>query len=419
MIHSLRKLLSTKDRILAVAAAGSAMLYATSTGRSKWTVVGSIPTTIRESLLLPWKPKQWDQCPFGMLPMYCFSDVLVEDGSVSQLDTKKEDASGVTIAGERPERTYATAFAKVGPAVVHIHAPSRGHCAGTIIDKDGIVLTCAHAFVDLGLGTLVDSYECKVYITLQDGRRLEGTVVNLDVHSDIAIIKVDSDTPLPSAELGCSSKVQPGECVIAVGSPLSFKHTVTAGIVSCAARKNSEMRQDGWREYKEYIQTDCSINPGNSGGPLVNMDGEVIAINVRMIRAADGLNFAVPIDSVTKVMDQFKKNGRVVRPWLGVKMIELNDMIISQLEERGSAFPNVKKGILVPMVTPRSPGERAGFRPGDVVSKFDGRTVKTVKEIIEIVGDRVGEPLKVVVKRVNDEQVILTVIPEESSDPDM
>ncbi|XP_050381282.1 putative protease Do-like 14 [Argentina anserina] len=416
MNQFLRKL-STPHQILAVAAAGSALLYANITGKSRWWMVRSIPTPIRESLLLPWKSKQWDQCPFGLLPMYCLSDGLVEDGSVLPPDTMKGDASGDPIAEVRPERTYANAFAKVSPAVVHIHAPTRGNCSGTIIDKDGTVLTCAHAFVDLG--NFGDSYEGKVEINLQDGRRLEGTLVNVDVHSDIAIVKVDSNTPLPSAELGRSSKVQPGECVIAVGSPYTFSNSVTAGIVSCAARKNSDMRPGGWREYREYIQTDCSVNPGNSGGPLVNMDGEVIAVNVLMVRNAVGLNFAVPIDSVFKIMDQFKKNGRVVRPWLGVKMIELNDKIISQLEERGSAFPNVKKGIFVPMVTPGSPGERAGFRPGDIVSEFDGKTVETVHEIIDIVGDRVGEPLKVVVKRVKDEQVTLTVIPEESSDPDM
>lgn len=396
---------------MAVAAAGSALLYANTSGDSKWRIVVSIPTPISEALLLPWKTKEWDHWHFGT---YSFKS----DGSVPPPDIRKDDASGVPIAaGERPTRTYANAFAKVGPAVVHIFVPNKSQFSGTIIDKDGTILTCAHGLVDLQ--KFGDSYKGKVHITLQDGRTFEGPVVNVDVHSDIAIIKINSETPLPSAQLGSSSKVQPGDCVIAVGSPHLLKSTVTAGIVSCAARKSSEMRPGGWREYREYIQTDCSFNPGNSGGPLVNMDGEVIGVILLKKRSADGLNFAEPIDSVIKIMDQFKKNGRVVRPWLGVKMIELNDVIISQLKQRGVSFPNVKKGILVPMVTPGSPGERAGFRPGDVVSEFDGKTVETVKEVIEIVGDRVGEPLKVVVKRVKDEQVILTVILEESSHPDM
>uniref|UniRef100_A0A0E0F494 PDZ domain-containing protein n=1 Tax=Oryza meridionalis TaxID=40149 RepID=A0A0E0F494_9ORYZ len=130
--------------------------------------------------------------------------------------------------------------------------------------------------------------------------------------------------------------------------------------------------------------------------------------------AADGLSFAVPIDSIVKIVENFKKNGRVVRPWLGLKMLDLNPMIIAQLKERSSSFPDVKNGVLVPMVTPGSPAERAGFRPGDVVVEFDGKLVESIKEIIDIMGDKVGVPFKVLVKRSNNVTVSLTVIPEEA-----
>lgn len=256
----------------------------------------------------------------------------------------------------------------------------------------------------------------KVDVTLQDGRTFEGTVVNADLHSDIAIVKIKSKTPLPTAKLGSSSKLRPGDWVVAMGCPLSLQNTVTAGIVSCVDRKSSDLGLGGMR--REYLQTDCAINMGNSGGPLINVDGEVVGVNIMKVLAADGLSFAVPIDSIAKIMEHFKRSGRVIRPWLGLKMIDLNEMIITQLKERDPKFPNVKEGVLVPMVTPGSPADRAGFHPGDVVIKFDGKPVRSIKEIIEIMGDRVGKPLEVVLKRPNDVVVNLTVIPEEAN-PDM
>lgn len=126
------------------------------------------------------------------------------------------------------------------------------------------------------------------------------------------------------------------------------------------------------------------------------------------------LSFSVPIDYVVKIVEHFKKNGRVVRPWLGLKMLDLNPMVIAQLKERSSSFPDVSKGVLVPMVTPGSPAERAGFAPGDVVTEFDGKPVETIKEIIDIMGDKVGVPFKVLVRRANNVHMTLTVTPEEA-----
>lgn len=286
--------------------------------------------------------------------------------------------------------------------------------SGTIIDSNGTILTCAHVVVDFQ--DMRDSSKGKVDVTLQDGRTFEGTVVNADLHSDIAIVKIKSKTPLPTAKLGSSSKLRPGDWVVAMGCPLSLQNTVTAGIVSCVDRKSSDLGLGGMR--REYLQTDCAINMGNSGGPLINVDGEVVGVNIMKVLAADGLSFAVPIDSIAKIMEHFKRSGRVIRPWLGLKMIDLNEMIITQLKERDPKFPNVKEGVLVPMVTPGSPADRAGFHPGDVVIKFDGKPVRSIKEIIEIMGDRVGKPLEVVLKRPNDVVVNLTVIPEEAN-PDM
>ncbi|KAB2018701.1 hypothetical protein ES319_D08G247600v1 [Gossypium barbadense] len=316
----------------------------------------------------------------------------------------------------------ANAAAKIAPAVVNLSVQQdlngfttvRSMCSGTIIDADGTILTCAHGVVDSQGRQLTT--KGKIDVTLQDGRTFEGTVVNSDLHSDIAIVKIKSKTPLPTAKLGSSSKLRPGDWVIAMGTPLSLQNTVTAGIVSCVDRKSSDLGLGGMR--REYLQTDCAINAGNSGGPLVNIDGEIVGVNIMKVAAADGLSFSIPIDSVSKIIEHFKKSGRVIRPWLGLKMLDLNELIISQLKERDSKFPDVEKGILVPMVTPGSPADRAGFHPGDVVIEFDGKPVQSIKEIVEIMDDRIGKPLNVVVKRANNEVVKLTVIPEEAN-PDM
>ncbi|KAG0529312.1 hypothetical protein BDA96_05G087800 [Sorghum bicolor] len=314
--------------------------------------------------------------------------------------------------------SIAKAASAVGPAVVNISSMHDMHGwvqeqsigSGTIIDPDGTILTCAHVVADFQSTKAI--VRRKVSVTLQDGREFEGVVLNADRVSDIAVVKIKSATPLPAARLGSSSRLQPGDWVVAVGCPLSLQNTVTAGIVSCVDRKSSDLGLGGLR--REYLQTDCAINKGNSGGPLVNLDGEIIGVNVMKVWNADGLSFAVPIDSVIKIVENFKKNGRVVRPWLGLKMLDLNPMIIAQLKEKSSTFPDVRKGVLVPMVTPASPAEQAGFRPGDVVVEFGGKPVESIKEIIDIMGDKVGVPFKVLVKRASNVTVTLTVIPEEA-----
>lgn len=313
------------------------------------------------------------------------------------------------------------AAAAAAPAVVNISVSRGIHGfllgksmgSGTIIDSDGTILTCAHIVVDFeGMRSISKG---KVDVTLQDGREFEGIVVSADIHSDVAVVKINPKSPLSSAKLGSSSKLRPGDWVIAMGCPLSLQNTVTAGIVSCVDRKSSDLGLGGIR--REYLQTDCAINEGNSGGPLVNLDGEVVGINIMKVINADGVSFAVPIDAAIKIMDSLLKRGRVIRPWLGLKMLDLNNIIIVHLKERDPSFPDVNKGVLVPMVTPGSPAEHAGFQPGDVVLEFDGIPVSGIKEIIDIMGDKVGVPIKVAVKRANNKSVTLTVVPEEANRP--
>ncbi|XP_073041638.1 putative protease Do-like 14 isoform X6 [Primulina eburnea] len=358
----------------------------------------------------------------GFLPLFFSSPNALPGADISK---------SATNAGDCPRRscncfsvdTIPNAAAKVGPAVVNLSVPQgfggmtmgKSVGSGTIIDEDGTILTCAHVVVDFQ-GLRSSSKGKQVEVTLQDGRTFEGTVVNVDLHSDIALVKIKSKTLLPTAKLGSSSKLRPGDLVVAMGCPLTLQNTVTAGIVSCVDRKSSDLGLGGFR--REYLQTDCAINEGNSGGPLVNVYGEIVGVNIMKVLGADGLNFAVPIDSVSTIINHFKRNGRVVRTWLGLKMIDLNDMITSQLKDNNPAFPNVNKGLLVSVVSPGSPADRAGFRPGDVVVEFGGKPIGSIKEVIEIMGDKVGKPFVAVVKRANDTNITLTVIPEEA-DPDM
>ncbi|KAI3676042.1 hypothetical protein L1987_85638 [Smallanthus sonchifolius] len=419
MRHILRKCSLFKDksfiRLVALAAAGSGIAYDLGNRNSDWSSrvsIRAVPhyTFSSNSLFPSLAPSGYGNPPLS------FSSI----SSASSADVNKEPPK--PCCGCLRRDSIANAAAKVGPAVVNLSVPKGFHGmtvgksigSGTIIDGDGTILTCAHVVVDFQGFT--SSSKGKVDVTLQDGRSFEGTVVNADLHSDIAIVKINSKTPLPTAKLGSSSSLRPGDWVVALGCPLSLQNTITAGIVSCVDRKSSDLGLGGMR--REYLQTDCAINAGNSGGPLVNIDGEVIGVNIMKVLAADGLSFSVPIDSVSKIIEHFKTKGRVVRPWLGLKMLDLNDMIVAQLKEKDVLFPDVTKGVLVPMVSPGSPAERAGFHPGDVVVEFEGKPVGSIKEVIEIMGDKVGKPIKVVVKRTRNTSATLTVIPEEAN-PDM
>ncbi|GAU11504.1 hypothetical protein TSUD_344940 [Trifolium subterraneum] len=433
MIYLLRNLArlnrSSVVGVVGIVAAGSSLLCSNNDAASRTFVSARLHLPLQDTSWLT-LPVSYDLFPrhlpsvdqHGIIPLSSYS-VRISPVPSSDNDISKE-TSGEVHDGSKPcgcfgRDTIANAAAKVGPAVVNISIPQdffgitagKSIGSGTIINKDGTILTCAHVVTDFHGAR--SSSKGKIEVTLQDGRTFEGKLVNADMHSDIAVLKINAETPLPEAKLGSSTRLRPGDWVIAMGCPLSLQNTVTAGIVSCVDRKSSDLGFSGMS--REYLQTDCAINVGNSGGPLVNMDGEIVGVNIMKVMAADGLSFSVPIDSVCKIIDHFKKSGRVIRPWLGLRMLDLNEMIIAQLKKKDASFPNVNKGILVPMVTPGSPGDRAGFIPGDVVVQFDGKPVESMKEVIEMMGDKVGVPMKVVVKRANDKLATLTVIPEESN----
>ncbi|KAJ8491979.1 hypothetical protein OPV22_013700 [Ensete ventricosum] len=264
--------------------------------------------------------------------------------SGSSKETSRENRDdGPSSPGCTQSDTTAKAAAAAGPAVVHISVAQGPSGSGTIIDPDGTILTSANCVAESLNSRKVS--ESKIGVTLQDGREFEGTVVNADFLSDIATVKIQSETPLPVARIGSSSKLRPGDKVIALGSPQALQNAITSGIVSCTDRDSIDMGLGGVRG--QYLQTDCATNRGSSGGPLVNLDGEVVGVNILKSAVADGMSFAVPIDIVMKIIEQFEKNGRVVRPRLGMKVRDLNERRIARLKKKNACFPDVSKGVLV------------------------------------------------------------------------
>lgn len=188
-------------------------------------------------------------------------------------------------------------------------------------------------------------------------------------------MRVEPRAPLPTVPLGSSEKLRPGEFVVALGAPAGLSNSVSAGIVSAVHRKRSEI---GLRERRgqrgtgiDYIQTDAAINSGNSGGPLCNLDGEVIGINTMKVAGADGIAFAIPIDEVKRVTSQLSRHGRLLRPYLGIKLVELSPQLADELNRRngggGGGAHVPASGLHVMHVHPGSPAHRAGVRVGDTI----------------------------------------------------
>ncbi|URE35032.1 Trypsin [Musa troglodytarum] len=287
--------------------------------------------------------------PSGGYPTSPSSTASTSPLSGSSKETSRENRDdGPSSPGCTQRDTIAEAAAAAGPAVVHISVAQAPYGSGTIIDPDGTILTSANCVAE-SLNSREIS-QSKIGVTLQDGREFEGTVVNADFLSDIAILKIQSETPLPTARIGSSSNLRPGDRVIALGSPHALLNTITSGIVSCTDGDSIDLGIGGVR--KPYLQTDCAPNRGSSGGPLVNLDGEVVGVNILKISAtADGMSFAVPIDIVMKIIEQFEKNGRVVRPRLGIKARDLNERRIARFKKKDASFPDVSKGVLVRVVS--------------------------------------------------------------------
>src|SRR5712664_798521 len=243
---------------------------------------------------------------------------------------------------------------------------SRSLGSGFIISADGYILTNAH---------VVEGAD-EINVKFTDKRELKAKVIGADRRSDIAVIKVDAGG-LPAVRFGDPAKLKVGEWVLAIGSPFGFENTVTAGIVSAKGRSLPQ------ENFVPFIQTDVAINPGNSGGPLFNMRGEVVGINSQIYSRTGGfmgLSFAIPIDVALDIQKQLRLSGRVSRGRIGVVIQEVSKELA---ESFGLARPS---GALVNAVEKGGPAEKAGVETGDIILKFDGKSVTNSSELPRIVG---------------------------------
>ncbi|MEA2641173.1 MAG: hypothetical protein QOF51_2567 [Chloroflexota bacterium] len=271
-----------------------------------------------------------------------------------------------------------TVAERVSPAVVNIsvmrtaqvrtpqgprslEAPAAG--SGVILAPDGYILTNSHVVHE---GTRLE-------VTFADGRVVPATLVGDDPASDLAVVRAQV-SGLPSAEFGDSARLRVGQMVIAIGNPLGYQATVTAGVVSALGRS---LRSQGGRLIENVIQTDAALNPGSSGGPLVDSRGRVVGINTAIIQGAQGICFAVPVNTARWVAGLLIKDGRIQRAYLGITG-EARPIHARVARELGIA---VRSGIGVQQVTPGSPAEVAGVRAGDTIVAVDGLPTTTVDDV--------------------------------------
>jgi len=247
-----------------------------------------------------------------------------------------------------------------------------------------------------------------VTVTLKDGRTFKGRVQGEDPVTDVAVIQIEANK-LPTLALGNSDALQPGEAVIAIGNPLGLNNTVTSGILSATGRSSSDIGASDKRV--DYIQTDAAINPGNSGGPLLNAGGEVIGMNTAIIRGAQGLGFAIPINTAQRIAQQLIATGKVDHPYLGIQMVTLTPEIKERINTKIGINLAVDKGVLLVDVVKNSPASAAGLKQGDVIQRIDNQPVSTIDDVQKLVEkSKIGNPLQVQVLR-NGQTAQLAVKP--------
>lgn len=260
--------------------------------------------------------------------------------------------------------------------------------SGVIIDgREGLVLTNAHVIAG---GTSIKA-------RLQDGRVLDAVLVGADPDFDVAVLRLAGGGSLPQAAMGDSSDIMIGETAIAIGNPFGYTHTVTTGVISAVGRS---LKHEGGA-YADLLQTDAAINPGNSGGPLVNLAGEVIGINIAIQAGAEGIGFAIPINKARRVVAELMHGGHVTPAWLGIMG---QDVDARTARYFGLSRP---RGMLVAEVVPGSPAEKAGVRPGDLVTAINGAELDDKDQYRgALATSTVGETLVLTVRRGEEERKI-------------
>ncbi|KKJ01481.1 HhoA/HhoB/HtrA family serine endopeptidase [Prochlorothrix hollandica] len=316
--------------------------------------------------------------------------------AVVRIDSSRTVKTGVPEVFNDP--FFRRFFGQVPPS----ERVEQGAGSGFIIQKEGIILTNSH---------VVEGAD-QVTVRLKDGRSLNGQVLGQDPVTDVAVVKIEAED-LPVITLGDSEQLQPGEWAIAIGNPLGLDNTVTVGIISATGRTSSEVGVPDKRV--GFIQTDAAINPGNSGGPLLNAQGQVIGMNTAIIGGAQGLGFAIPINTAQRLAEQLISTGKVEHPFLGIQMVTLTPAVIEELKgdpNTGFVIPDTT-GVLIVRVLPESPAAVAGLRAGDVIQQIAGQGVASAEAVQERVSEsQVNQPLPLQISR-GGKSLDLTVTPGE------
>lgn len=287
------------------------------------------------------------------------------------------------------EMTVIHAVERVRPSVVNIDTvaqvqtiygifPQKGAGSGVIVSPDGYILTNNH---------VVEGAQ-QIKVTLLSGKSYTARLIGGDPFSDVAVVKVQVADRLPAAQLGNSGALRVGQLVVAIGNPFGLGHTVTTGVVSALNR--SIEAENSRVTIENLIQTSAAINPGNSGGALTDSAGAIIGINTAIIPYAQGIGFAIPIDTARAIMDQLIRSGRVIRPYVGISTVDVDTVMARQYN-----LP-VDSGLMVREVIPRSPAAVGGLQVGDIIVSLDGKRVANWNEFLrELFTKRPGDRVRI------------------------
>ena len=294
---------------------------------------------------------------------------------------------------------------RIRPAVVNIDTvaqvqtffgvfPQQGAGSGVIVSPEGLILTNNH---------VVEGAQ-QIKVTLLSGKTFPGRIVGRDPFSDLAVIRVETTEQLPAATLGRSSALRVGQMAVAVGNPFGLGHTVTVGVISALNRSIQVPNL----VIENLIQTDAAINPGNSGGALADSSGALIGINTAIVQQAQGIGFAIPIDTARAIMDQLISQGRVVRPYAG--LVWGGDVDANIARQYNLA---VDHGVIVREVDATGPAAKAGIKQGDIIVAVDGRRVNNWNDFIrELFTKRPGDRVRVEVARTGDRRTVEMTLAE-------
>jgi S1-C subfamily serine protease len=338
-------------------------------------------------------------------------------GRIELLFDKTDSGASQPLRGEtQPDnselldaysRTVVSAVARVSPAVVNINVKQRvsarsgerelsGNGSGFVITPDGFILTNSHVVHDASA----------IAVNLSDGREYPAQLTGDDPDTDLAVVRIDAPQ-LRHVRLADSENLRVGQLVIAIGNPLGFEASVTAGVVSALGRS---MHAQSGRLIDNIIQTDAALNPGNSGGPLVNSAGEVVGVNTAMIRPAQGICFAIASNTAKFVAGWLIKDGKIRRSYIGVagQNVPIHRRIVRFYSL------SLETGVLVVSIENNSPAERAGLRQGDLIVAFNGQPIGTVHHLHKVlVGEQINVSASLTIIR-HTEILNVPILPEES-----